>query len=163
MCLCFFDDRLDTIFLLIMHEKNEYVCIYIHHKVTEFRIDIFILTHTHGQIQPKQINMSSRDIDSVRNALSTGVIVAIVVGSVVGLAVCIGCIIVVLCLVKYANRSRSASRQQVALQPTYPYPHSWATHYPPNTVSVVNHPDAYPSMPPPYTSSASDYVKPLAN
>jgi hypothetical protein len=104
--------------------------------------------------------MSSRDIDSLSNALSTGVIVAIVIGSIIGLALCIGSIIIIVCIIKHCNRPSRLGTQGMVLQQPNSYPHSWTANYPPDITSVANYPPAYPSLPPPYTASASDYTKP---
>lgn len=98
---------------------------------------------------------SSQTFNNLSNALSTGVIVAIVIGSVIGLAVFIGVIVVIVCLIKHCNQPRYPGSQGMVLQQPNTYPHSWATHYPPDTTSVAN----YPSGPPPYTASAPIYTK----
>jgi hypothetical protein len=98
--------------------------------------------------------MSSSTYYSISNALSIGTIIAIVVGSVVGLAILIGSIIVIVCIVKHLNRSKTiGTRGMVLQQPQpYPYPQSLSTQYPPTITSVSNYPPAYP----PYTSQNYD-------
>lgn len=103
--------------------------------------------------------MGSDNYDTISNVLSTGTIVAIVIGAIIGLATCIGFIVIVICIIKNCNQRRDPRGQGIVLQPTYPYPHSWTTQYPPNTTSVANYPPSYESLPPPYTASAPDPMK----
>jgi MFS superfamily sulfate permease-like transporter len=93
---------------------------------------------------------------SVSNTLTTGAIIAIVVGSVVGLAILIGVIIAIVCVIKQINRSNNIRRQGMIVQPAPPYPQSWPNQYPPNTTSIAN----YPPSAPPYTASAPSYATP---
>jgi len=102
--------------------------------------------------------MSTNNANSVVNAISTGAIIAIVIGTISAFAACIGCIVIVLCIIKRANRQGYPTRG-VILQPPQPYPGPWTTNYPPNTTSVSNYPPQYPSDPPPYTASASAPTK----
>lgn len=90
------------------------------------------------------------------NALTTGAIIAIAVGSVVGLAILIGVIIAIVCVIKQINRSSNIRRQGMIVQPAPPYPQSWPNQYPPNTMSIAN----YPPSAPPYTASEPSYAKP---
>ena len=99
---------------------------------------------------------SSQNFDRISNVLSTGVIIAIVIGSIIGLALCIWTIIIIVCVIKRLNRPRYPATQGMVLQQPYTYPHSWATQYPPDTTSVAN----YPSVPPPYTASSATNTKP---
>lgn len=96
------------------------------------------------------------DYDDFANKLSTGVIIAIVISSIVGLAICIGTIVVIICIIKQCSRPRYPQHQGVILQQPYanPYPQSWTAQYPPNMTSVSNYPPSYESVPPPYTASA---------
>jgi len=104
--------------------------------------------------------MSSNGYDSIANAVSTGSIIAIVIGTICGLAFCIGCIVVVICIIKHGNRRRYPTQGMVLRQPQpQPYIHPWTTDYPPNTTSVSNYPPQYQSDPPPYTASASAPMK----
>jgi hypothetical protein len=107
--------------------------------------------------------MSSSGYYTISNALSVGAIIAIVVGSIGALAVLIGIIIVIVCIVKHSNRRRNLATQGMILQPAqpYPYPQSWANQYPPNTTSVANYPPAYPTLAAPYTAPTPDYIKPM--
>jgi hypothetical protein len=122
-----------------------------------------------------KIRMSST-YNTISNALTTGTIIAIAVGSIGGLAVCIGIIIVIVCVVKHTNRRQAATRGMV-IQPaqTYPYPQQWQNQYPPNTTSVANYPPnmnamgnyppgmtnnyppTYSAAGPPYTATAPYY------
>jgi hypothetical protein len=91
--------------------------------------------------------------NTISNALTTGSIIAIVIGSVLGLATLIGIIITIVCIVKAINRSNNVRSQGMILQPPQPYPQSWPNQYPLNTMSVANYPPAY-------TASAPNYVQP---
>ena len=104
--------------------------------------------------------MAKDDFDSITNALSTGAIVAIVIGSLIGLAVFIAVIVIIICVIKHCNRPRYPATQGIILQPQpYPYPHSLINQYPPNITSVSNYPPPYQSVPPPYTASAPESNK----
>ncbi len=95
--------------------------------------------------------------DDDEGFLSTGVIVAVVVGSVIGFAICIVFFVILVALIKHRSRPRQppSALGMVPQQPyQYPYPHSWATQYPPNITSVSNDPPPYNSVPPPYTAPA---------
>jgi hypothetical protein len=127
------------------------------------RNEKFILTyiyfkhiHFRNHVEKK---MSSQNIDSIGKTVSTGIIVAVVLSSIFGLALCIGAIVVIVCIIKRCNRPRYPINQGMVLQPSYPYPHSMETQYPYNTTSVANYPPAYQSVPPPYNAPASDYTK----
>jgi len=100
--------------------------------------------------------MSSDNIDEFANKLSTGVIIAVVISSIVGLAICIGIIVLIVCIIKQCSRPSYPRHQGMVLQQpySYPYPQSWTSQYPPNMTSVSNYPPAYESVPPPYTASA---------
>ncbi len=101
--------------------------------------------------------MPSDDYDKLSNVISTGAIIAIVIGSITGLAICIGLIVILVCIMKHCNRRRSPG---MVLQQQQPYPHSWTTQYPPSTTSVSNYPPGYQPAPPPYTASAPGAEKP---
>jgi len=106
--------------------------------------------------------MSSSNFYNIDNALSVGTIIAIVIGSVIGLAVLIGAIIAIVCIVKNLNRSKTIAAQGMVLQQSqsYPYSNSWSNQYPPNITSVSNYPPAYAPSAPPYTTSLQNYDKP---
>lgn len=106
--------------------------------------------------------MSSSSFNAITNALSIGAIVAIVVGSVIGLAILIGSIIAIVCIVKHLNRSKSVGTRGMILQQPqpYPYPQSWSNQYPPTITSVANYPPEYPPTAPPYTASSQIYDNP---
>ena len=91
------------------------------------------------------------DDDSLVSALSTGTLIAIIISSIIGLAICIGFIVLLICLIKHCSKSRGIGSQGMVLQP-HPYPHSWTTQYPSNMTSVSNYPPPYQSVPPPYTA-----------
>ncbi|CAF0823301.1 unnamed protein product [Rotaria sordida] len=103
--------------------------------------------------------MSSSNYDTISKALSVGAIVAIVVGSVIGLIVLITCIIVIVCLIKYCNRPRYPIGQGAVLQYPYQYPSNAPPQYPSNMTSVANYPPPYQPVPPPYNAPASDSTK----
>lgn len=100
--------------------------------------------------------MSAYDLQNVTDNISTGVIIAIVISSIVGLAICIGVITIIICIIRQCSRPRHPPHQGIILQQPYSHPHpqSWTTQYPPNITSVANYPPAYESVPPPYTASA---------
>jgi hypothetical protein len=114
--------------------------------------------------------MVSGDFDALTNALSTGSIIAIVIGSIIGLVVCIGFIFIVIFIINHCNKPRYLTTQGMVLQQQYPYPHSWTADYPPSTTSISNYPPEttvdsnypppYQSLPPPYTASAPESTKP---
>ena len=107
--------------------------------------------------------MPPDDSDTLSNILSAGAIAAIVVGSVIGLAICIIFFVILGSLIKHCCRPKRPLTQSLGLrQPySYSYPHSWTTEYPPNITSVSNDPPPppYHSVPPPYTASAPDPPK----
>jgi hypothetical protein len=102
------------------------------------------------------------DDDSISKFLSTGAIVAIVIGSIIGFAICIVFFVILVSLVRHCSQSRHSRTQGRVLQQQYqyPYPHSWATQYPPDITSVSNDPPPYQSVPPPYTASSVGPTKP---
>jgi len=104
--------------------------------------------------------MSLYDYESITNTLTTGAIIAIVVGSVCGLIFLIGIIICIVCIVKRSNRSRAVATQGMVLQQPQPYqyPQSWSNQYPPNMTSVANYPPSpYQPTAPPYAAPAQNY------
>ncbi len=90
--------------------------------------------------------------DDDKDVIATGAIIAIVIGSITGFAICIGLIVIIVCILRHCNRTRSPGMVLQQQQP--PYPHSWTTQYPPSTTSVSNYSPEYQSAPPPYTASA---------
>jgi hypothetical protein len=102
--------------------------------------------------------MGSDDPETLSNILSAGAIAAIVVGSVIGFALCIIFFGILGSLIKHCSRPRRPRTQSPVLRHPYPYPypypHSWATQYPPDVTSISNDPPPYHSVPPPYTASA---------
>ncbi|CAF1062588.1 unnamed protein product [Adineta steineri] len=102
--------------------------------------------------------MTTPNLSTVNDFISSGAIVAIILGSIFGLALCVGTIIIIICIIKHRNQSRCPIIDQMSSQQTYAYPHSWASLYPPETTSITNYPSVYDS-PPPYVASTSDYVK----
>lgn len=104
--------------------------------------------------------MSTNKYESLANALTTGTIIGIVISAIIGLAICIGLFILLVCLIKHCAKSSVIAVESAALEP-YPYPHSWTSQYPPNITSVSNYPPPYQSLPPPYTATASRSNKPV--
>jgi hypothetical protein len=100
--------------------------------------------------------MSSSTYNSINSAFSIGTIVAIVIGSIIGLIILIGTIVAIVCIVKCLNRSKSVTTQGMALQQPQTYPNAWSNQYPPNMMSVAN----YPPTAPPYTTSSQNYGYP---
>lgn len=108
--------------------------------------------------------MSSSTFNSISNALTTGSIIAIVAGSVLGIAVLITIIIIIVCIVKQSNRRKIMTTQGMVFQQPqrypypYPYPHSWSNQYPPNTMSVSNYPPVIQPSAPPYIAPQPNYT-----
>lgn len=93
-------------------------------------------------------------MEDFADALSTGAIVAIVIGAIIALAVCIGFIVILVCIVNHCNRPKHPHPQGMALQQPYSYSNTWSSQYPPNMTTVSNYPPSYESAPPPYTAPA---------
>ncbi len=83
---------------------------------------------------------------SSSSSVSTVLIVGAVVGTVVGLAICIGSIVIIICLVKHCFKPRTPIQNGVILQPYAPYPDN-----------ISNYPPQYPNYPPPYQNNAPNY------
>ncbi|CAF0991252.1 unnamed protein product [Rotaria sordida] len=100
--------------------------------------------------------MSSSNFNTISKVLTTGTIIAIVAGSITGLALLIATIVIIICIVKHLNRSRNVAAGGMILQPSQPYsyPSSWSYQYPPNMTSVANYPPPYQSAVPSYTTAA---------
>ena len=102
--------------------------------------------------------MSISKSDSLVNVLTTGTIIAIVISVIIGLAICIGLAVILVCLIKHCSKSNVVAVEGVVLEP-YSYPQSWTTQYPPNLTSVSHYPPPYQSLPPPYTASTAGPYK----
>ncbi|CAF3266229.1 unnamed protein product [Rotaria sp. Silwood2] len=98
--------------------------------------------------------MSSSSLDTIGNVVTTGTIITIVVGSLVGLGLIITIIVIIVCITKYSNHSRNVTTEGMILQPPQLYPnlHSLSNQYPPNITSVANYPPSYQPTAPPYTA-----------
>ncbi|UJR21728.1 hypothetical protein I4U23_024805 [Adineta vaga] len=107
--------------------------------------------------------MSSSNFDSISSALTTGTIIAIVIGSVCGLIVLIGIIVVIVCIVKHLNRPRHMATNGMVLQQpqSYSYPQTWPNQYQPNAFNMTNYPTMYQTVSAPYTVPMPNYAKPM--
>jgi len=96
--------------------------------------------------------MSYSYYNTVDNALTTGTIIAIAVGSAIGLVVFIATIVIIICIIKRINRTKNITRQGMILQPAqpYPYPQPWPNQNQPNTFAVANYPPISQTTAPPY-------------
>ncbi|CAF3001890.1 unnamed protein product [Rotaria socialis] len=103
--------------------------------------------------------MSSSTFNELNSALTTGTIVAAVIGSISVTALIIGTIIVIVCIIKHFNRRRGIATQGRVIQPPQPYayPHSWSQQYPPNITSVENYPSQQGLHFSPYSGSTTTY------
>lgn len=109
--------------------------------------------------------MSSSSFETINTALTTGTIIAIVVGSIFGLVLLIGTIVTIACIVRYLNRSKResahhASAQPVAPQP-YSYPQAWSNAYSTGTVNTPHYPTMYQTVSAPYTMPPMSETKPV--
>ncbi len=91
--------------------------------------------------------------DTFGNTVSTGLIVAAVLSAVFGIIFVIGSIVVVICIIKQCNKSRSAVANGGMFQPYAPYPNN-IPNYPPQFPSPYP-----PPYPPPYNPSAPEFTK----
>lgn len=96
---------------------------------------------------------------SLGQAITTGTIIAIVIGSVSGLIILIGTIIIIVVIVKKTNRRRAMITQGMVLQPTpaYGYPAAFNQQYAPNMTGFANYPNQYGINPPPYATAGPLY------
>jgi hypothetical protein len=93
--------------------------------------------------------------NTINNAVATGTIVAIVVGSFVGLVIFIT---IIVCIIKRSNRRNIAAQGMILQQAQpYPYPQTWQNQYPPNATSVANYPPMYATAGPPNTVNMTNY------
>jgi hypothetical protein len=81
---------------------------------------------------------------SSSSTISTGMIIVGIVSSVFGVAACIGCCVVIACLIKRFNAPRGAVGNGMPFQP-YPDP---------------NYPPPYSNYPPQYPNNAPYYPPP---
>jgi hypothetical protein len=89
---------------------------------------------------------TSSTYTDVSSSVSTGLIIALVVGVGGGIACCIGVIVVIICMIKQCNKPRTSMAGGMILEP---YPNN-APYYPP-----VNPPAYQPPQQPvygPYTA-----------
>ena len=93
-----------------------------------------------------------RNDNSFDTAWTTGTIIAIVAGSVGSFLVCIGVTIALICIIKRMKRVNHIRAQGMVIRPIQPYSsfQSWPNQYP-------LHVSSYPTMAPPYTSTAPAY------
>lgn len=99
--------------------------------------------------------MPVSDIDDIADVLSKGTIIAIVVSSVIGVALLIVFIVILICIINRCNKPRHPQTQGIILQQPYSYTQTWPTQYPQNLTSVSNYPPPYESVPPPYTAPSA--------
>ena len=80
--------------------------------------------------------------DSISRTWTRGTIIAIVVGTLGSLFICIGVIIAIICIVKRINRLNQIRSQGVIIRPTVPYsyPPPWPNQYSSNMMTVSNYP-----------------------
>jgi len=88
--------------------------------------------------------MSSSSPDTLSKAVSTTAIIAAVVGTVLGIAFCIGSIVIIICIIKHLNKPRGAVSNGMILEPYPTYPNN-APYYPPYPNNVANYPPSYTS------------------
>ncbi|CAF1334017.1 unnamed protein product [Adineta steineri] len=106
--------------------------------------------------------MSSANFYDTNSRIATGAIIAIAVGSVVGLVILIATIVGIVCIIRHSNRSRNGASRGMTLQPSQPnqYPQVWPNQYQTNSVGITNYPLTYPAGTVPYTASTMNYAKP---
>lgn len=100
--------------------------------------------------------MSSSSYYDIGNTLATGTIIAIAVGSVIGLVILITFIVIVVCIIKQSNTRRAMFAQRMMVQQAAVYP--YFNSYPPNTMNVANYSSPFQPNAPPNTAPISNYT-----
>ncbi|CAF3076161.1 unnamed protein product [Rotaria socialis] len=94
--------------------------------------------------------MSTFDYESINKTITTGAIVALVVSTVFGFILCIGTIIIIVCLIKRCNQSSRSRVHEAVLHQPFHYSNYSLPQNSFNTTSTTDHPPVYLSAPPPY-------------